>query len=96
MGGDHFSVGGLSRETQTAAGFIFSARLRSFEAPPLRNPLSVEDVVPYELRALAAVPALVETVLELRALRTLLDLLRTDGIEGTGTASHDEGPLELA
>lgn len=43
---------------------------------------------------LAAVPALVEAVLELRALRALrmlLVLLTTEGMEGTGSGILDEG-----
>lgn len=93
-GGAHSSLGGRSVETHTAPDLIFSSFLRSFEALPLRKPRSVDEAVPYVLRALARV--LVETVLELRALRTLLDLLTVDGIGGTGTARREDEVLEPA
>jgi hypothetical protein len=63
--------------------------------PLLRKPLRVEEAVPYALRELTVVPALVDTELELRALRTLLGLTVTDGIAGTGTAKRAEGELEV-
>lgn len=60
-----------------------------------RKPLSVEDADPYALFALAPVPVLVETVLEVRVLRILLDLLTTDGSIGTGRAERAD-TLEAA
>jgi hypothetical protein len=44
LGGDQSSCGGLSFETQT--GRIDSTRRRSFEAPPVRKPLSVDEAMP--------------------------------------------------
>lgn len=89
LGGDQSSCGGLSFETHT--GRIDSTRRRSFEALPVRKPLSVDDAMPYVLRAL---PALVETVLQLRALRTLLALLIAVGMAGTGKARREDEGLE--
>lgn len=44
LGGDQSSCGGLSFETHT--GRIDSTRRRSFEALPVRNPLSVDEAMP--------------------------------------------------
>jgi hypothetical protein len=66
---------------------MLSSFLRSLEE---RKFLSVEEAVPYALLALPPVPVLVETVLELRALRTLLDLLIADGKTGTGSPERAE------
>jgi hypothetical protein len=66
---------------------MLSSFLRSLEE---RKPLSVEEAVPYALLALTPVPVLVETVLELRALRTLLDLLIADGRTGIGSPERVE------
>jgi hypothetical protein len=44
---------------------------------------------------LRALPALVETVLELRALRTLLALLIAVGMAGTGKARREDEGLEV-
>lgn len=51
--------------------------------------------MPYVLRELIVVPALVDMELELRALRTLLGLTVIEGIAGTGTAKRAEGALEV-
>lgn len=96
MGGDQFSCGGRSFETHTAPDLIFSILRRSLAAPPLRKPRRVDDAAPYVLRELAAVPVLVDTVLELRALRTLLVLLTAEGIAGTGAGNRDDGAPDEA
>lgn len=44
LGGDQSSCGGLSFETHT--GRIDSTRRRSFEALPVRKPLSVDEAMP--------------------------------------------------
>lgn len=65
-------------------------RRLSFIALPVRNPLSVDEAMPYVLRPL---PVPVETVLELRALRTLLALVTAAGTAGTGRAKRADSGL---
>ncbi len=90
FGGAQSSCGGLSFEVDTHTGRMASTRRLSFITLPVRNPLSVDEAMPYVLRPL---PVPVETVLELRALRTLLDLVTAAGTAGTGRASRADSGL---